>query len=297
MYDSKEHTKYTLFSGTEVIQTRNRDSTIAIALVIRTSFDTAKGLLVKSILFPKPSKFRFYSDSMRFIAWMAILSVVGMAVSIPFQLKFQSAGTILLKSLDLITICIPPALPAAMTVGITIALSRLKKSQIYCISPPRMNVAGRVSIIVFDKTGTLTEEGLSVFAFRPTHKIEIKPSLVFESESRDISHVESSLKQQYLKCMATCHSISVIEGMMVGDPLDIKMFETTGFTLKENLNVTIVEQENRGYEIIKRFEFQSKLMRMSVVIRNASREETIFVKGSPEKILDLCVSSSIPSNF
>jgi cation-transporting ATPase 13A3/4/5 len=64
------------------------------------------------------------------------------------------------KSLDLITITVPPALPAAMSIGIVFALSRLKEGQIFCISPPCINVAGRVKTIVFDKTGTLTEDSL-----------------------------------------------------------------------------------------------------------------------------------------
>lgn len=64
------------------------------------------------------------------------------------------------RSLDLITITVPPALPAAMTVGTILALTRLKKSKIFCISPPRVNIAGRVNLMVFDKTGTLTEDGL-----------------------------------------------------------------------------------------------------------------------------------------
>jgi P-type E1-E2 ATPase len=62
--------------------------------------------------------------------------------------------------LDLITITVPPALPAAMTVGTVFSINRLKKSRIFCISPPRVNVAGRVQLMVFDKTGTLTEDGL-----------------------------------------------------------------------------------------------------------------------------------------
>jgi cation-transporting P-type ATPase 13A2 len=55
---------------------------------------------------------------------------------------------------------VPPALPAAMTVGTVFAINRLKKKKIFCISPPRVNVAGRVNLMVFDKTGTLTEDGL-----------------------------------------------------------------------------------------------------------------------------------------
>lgn len=70
------------------------------------------------------------------------------------------------KSLNLIAITIPPALPAAMTCGTLFAIGRLKPYQIFCISPQRINVAGRIKSFVFDKTGTLTEEGLSVLGFR-----------------------------------------------------------------------------------------------------------------------------------
>ena len=66
----------------------------------------------------------------------------------------------------MITITVPPALPAAMTAGTTFAISRLKKRKIFCISPPRVNVSGRINMMVFDKTGTLTEDGLQVYGFR-----------------------------------------------------------------------------------------------------------------------------------
>ena len=61
-----------------------------------------------------------------------------------------------------------------MTAGTVFALSRLKKKRIYCISPPRVNVAGRVNLMVFDKTGTLTEDGLQVYGFRSTENATIK---------------------------------------------------------------------------------------------------------------------------
>lgn len=33
--------------------------------------------------------------------------------------------------------------------------------------------------------------------------------------------------------MVTCHSITIINGEMKGDPLDLKMFESTGWVLEE----------------------------------------------------------------
>lgn len=104
---------------------------------------------------------------MLFIAAMACLAVVGFFATLPAMLSqgIPIEDTID-RSLDLITITVPPALPAAMTIGTIFALNRLKRKNIYCISPPRINVSGRVSIMVFDKTGTLTEDSLQVSGCR-----------------------------------------------------------------------------------------------------------------------------------
>jgi cation-transporting ATPase 13A2 len=90
---------------------------------------------------------------------------------------------IIVRALDLITIVVPPALPATLSIGTNFALSRLKAHKIYCISPQRyehipsfegdyvklfnrVNVGGKLDVICFDKTGTLTEDGLDVLGVR-----------------------------------------------------------------------------------------------------------------------------------
>lgn len=55
------------------------------------------------------------------------------------------------KALDVITIAVPPALPAALTTGIMYAQRRLKKRGIFCISPQRINVCGQLNLVCFDK--------------------------------------------------------------------------------------------------------------------------------------------------
>ncbi len=95
----------------------------------------------------------------------------------------SSARDIFLDAADLITIVVPPALPAAMTIGSLYAQAssqkvlfidkkakfeyyyhelqdRLQKQGIYCISPRTINVSGSIDCVCFDKTGTLTEDGL-----------------------------------------------------------------------------------------------------------------------------------------
>jgi cation-transporting ATPase 13A3/4/5 len=83
---------------------------------------------VRDILYPKPTKFKFYRDSLIFVAFMAVLAVIGFLITLPAMLdQGYNVINIIDRSLDLITITVPPALPAAMTVGIIFAVGRLKK--------------------------------------------------------------------------------------------------------------------------------------------------------------------------
>ena len=78
--------KHFLFSGTKVIRARrpqnvDDDEAIALAIVVRTGFLTTKGALVRSMLFPKPSGFKFYRDSFRYIAVMGVVALLGFIAS------------------------------------------------------------------------------------------------------------------------------------------------------------------------------------------------------------------------
>lgn len=66
------------------------------------------------------------------------------------------------RAVEVMTIVIPPTLPAALAAGIVLAIHRLKHKHIRCIRPKRVNVAAKVNVVAFDKTGTLTELGLDV---------------------------------------------------------------------------------------------------------------------------------------
>lgn len=50
-------------------------------MVLRTGFTTTKGALVRSMLFPKPSGFKFYRDSFRYISVMGAIAVIGFVAS------------------------------------------------------------------------------------------------------------------------------------------------------------------------------------------------------------------------
>jgi cation-transporting ATPase 13A2 len=344
-FDPSVDKKYILFAGTKIIQKRSTGGRV-LGLVKSIGFNTEKGNLIRSILFPAEVVFKFQNDSIRYIIFMACLSVIGFSASFPFlSMQGIPSKEILIRGLDLITTTVPPALPACLNIGISYALSRLKDWGIICINRDRVNVAGTVSLICFDKTGTLTEDYLDIYGFRPIKLSSdifmfdsFKDNLVSVCDetykyykqrilSNGISDEAKEIKNLFIECLSSCHSMTQVNGKLMGDPIDVKMFMASGWILNENLDnkldssistfvrppkekdikdkLSSKEQDeatilNEHYElgIVKRFDFSSKLQRMSVITKNINEPHyKVFCKGSPEKIRELCKTETIPANF
>lgn len=236
--------KHILFCGTNIIRVRKANqlgpskpsasADVALAMVFRTGFSTTKGALVRSMLFPRPMDFAFYRDSFRFIGALALIAGFGfIGSSINFLRMGIGWGTILVRALDLITIVVPPALPATMSIGTTFAMSRLRKRGIFCISPNRVNIGGKINLVCFDKTGTLTEEGLDVLGVRTVDRSNGNFSQLYEEiDSVPVIGTED-IKTPLVHALATCHGLKAVKGQVIGDPLDLRMFEFTGWSIEE----------------------------------------------------------------
>jgi cation-transporting ATPase 13A3/4/5 len=87
----------------------------------------------------------------------------------------------------------------------------------------------------FDKTGTLTEDGLDVLGVQcgdsETGKFGEMLNSVDELHHAPTTILEKSMP--LLFAMTTCHSVKSLNGELIGDPLDLKMFEFTQWTLEE----------------------------------------------------------------
>uniref|UniRef100_A0A8C3A0I7 Polyamine-transporting ATPase 13A3 n=1 Tax=Cyclopterus lumpus TaxID=8103 RepID=A0A8C3A0I7_CYCLU len=309
-YNTEEHKRHTLFCGTHVIQTRYYTGDLVKAVVVSTGFSTAKGQLVRSILYPKPTDFKLYRDAYLFLLCLVAVAGIGFVYSIVLSV-LDVVGTIIIESLDIITITVPPALPAAMTAGIVYAQRRLKRLGIFCISPQRINICGQINLVCFDKTGTLTEDGLDLWGVHRVENGSFHPS-------EENAYKESLVKSQFVACMATCHSLTKIEGQLSGDPLDLKMFEAIGWILEEateeetslhnRIMPTVVRppkqllppQPASTYEvgIVRQFPFSSALQRMCVVARLLGEKRMdAYMKGAPEVVASLCKKETVPENF
>ncbi|KAF9372781.1 hypothetical protein CPB97_001011, partial [Podila verticillata] len=348
--------RHFLFSGTKIVRARpgttkppknqpENGSTApqpqrGLAMVVRTGFNSTKGSLIRSMLFPKPKDFQFYRDSFRFIGILACIAFAGFLVStVNFIRMGVPVRLMVIKALDLITIVVPPALPATMSIGTSFAIARLKRSNIFCISPTRVNIGGKINCMCFDKTGTLTEDGLDVLGVQCGDTETGKFGELFSRVSLLQSAPESLRERStaLLYAMATCHSVKSLNGDLIGDPLDLKMFDFTQWVLEEggmgartsgvsetvhnrskgNLGgiVSTVVRPPGGklfslddiidgrdsfleLGIIRCFEFVSSLRRMSVIVKRLnSPGMDVYVKGAPEAMIDICRKESLPHDY
>lgn len=317
IYDEGQHGVHTLYCGTRLIQTRYYESEPVKALVIRTGYWTSKGRLVRAILHPAPTDFKFDRDSYKFIIILTVIAILGLIYTIVLKAgRSLSPGDIIVKALDIITIVIPPALPAALTVGRLYAVSRLRRARIFCLNTLAVSVCGSVDTMCFDKTGTLTEEGLDMWGVVPVAAGTSGPLLT--TPRREPSRLPdlSDLKL----AMATCHSLVHIGGELLGDPLDLKMFESTGWQLEEPeipdnekfqlLVPTVVKPKydsNINVDdfhvplevgVVQQYQFVSQLQRGSVAVRILGENVfRFYCKGSPEMLRTLCLAETVPDNL
>ena len=79
--------------------------------------------------------------------------------------------------------------------------------------------------VCFDKTGTLTEDGLDMLGVVPNKDAE------FQTMIKDGEPIDT--KEELIKGMATCHSLTLIDDKLSGDPIDLRMFDFTKWSLEE----------------------------------------------------------------
>ncbi|KAG8445089.1 hypothetical protein GDO86_010018, partial [Hymenochirus boettgeri] len=304
----EDYKKHVLFCGTEVIQTKSHGQGLVKAVVFQTGFNTAKGELVRAILYNKPANVKLHKQAIRFIFVNAAIALVGISyTAVIFTINEESVHNTVLMCLLMLSVAMNADLPATLTLGLLCAQSRLKKKGIFCISPQRINVAGQLNLVCFDKTGTLTEDALDLHAV-----------IASDGNRQETLYYTSGKMLSWgplLGAMASCHSLIVLDGELHGDPLDLKMFEGTGWVLEnhkahgtkdgELVSSTLVKPGPKagkvpveGIIILHQFPFSSTLQRMSVIAQVIGEPEyTVFLKGAPEMVVRFCNPKTVPPNI
>ncbi|KAF5835495.1 hypothetical protein DUNSADRAFT_7279 [Dunaliella salina] len=222
-YSAASSSHCTIFNGTSVVAARGgRGGKPALAMVSATGFSTAKGQLLRAILFPIQHDLHFVKQAMYFICVMLVVACGFYLWNVVAMVGYHaSTRDIAVKALDLVTVAVPPALACCLAIATTISVARLKKRGVHVQDNERVRVAGLLDTICFDKTGTLTDIGLELGGVVPATKGS------FERPILDSSQLSPST----LELFSTCHGLTQLQHQVVGDPLDQRLFEASGFEI------------------------------------------------------------------
>ena len=73
-----------------------------------------------------------------------------------------------------------------------------------------------------------------------------EPSGIFSTCQPHNIHLGCHKGRRIISTMATCHSLRVIDGQVLGDPLDIKMFQFTGWIFEVRGGASADQPVDRG---------------------------------------------------
>ena len=110
--------------------------------------------------------------------------------------------------------------------------------------------------------------------------------------------------------MSCCHSLAVLDGELIGDPLEVQIFRATHSRLVDQpelsnipaVSVPCLSSSSSSLSralvrVLHQYEFQSSLQRMTVVCRDESGRTLLFTKGAPEVVARLCAVDSLPHDY
>ena len=282
----------------------------ALAVVIKTGFETNQGALVRTMIYSTERVSANNIEALLFILFLCVFAIAASWYVWVEGVKVdRPRSKLLLDCVLIVTSVVPPELPMELSLAVNTSLASLSKFAIFCTEPFRIPFAGRVDVACFDKTGTLTGEDLLVDGIAGLSLGQDGvPTEPDGAQSQLTKITETNLATTLT--LATAHAlVKLEEGDVVGEPMEQATLQSLGWTLGKNGTLSAKSAapvQGQGYakggsdivQIKRRFQFSSALKRQSSVATAVTTDRAtgkkvkstfVGVKGAPETIRKMLV--------
>ncbi|MEP9411980.1 MAG: HAD-IC family P-type ATPase [Candidatus Brocadia sp.] len=279
------------FMGTVVVSGR------AKGIVVETGSKTVLGNIAREVKeigvtkAPLQKKIENFAKYIGFIVMAAsvILFGIGIVIGESIQDMFMTAVAAAVAA-------IPEGLPIVVTIAMAIGVARMARQNAIIRKLPAAETLGSTTVICSDKTGTLTKNEMTVRLIYDGEHIYDVTGSGYEPKGEilhDRMSVKSEEKKKHLQVLRIgllCNESNIYEEngqyKVDGDP-------TEGALIVSAMKAGLVpEEEKKHYPQIAIIPFESEHGFMATLHRHGGKKY-VFVKGAPEKILDMCTESAV----
>lgn len=278
------------FMGTVVVNGR------AKGIVVETGSKTVLGQIAREVKelsvtqTPLQQKITTFAHFIGFLVLGSALTIaiLGFSLGMTFAEIFKIAVAASVAA-------VPEGLPIVVTITMAIGVSRMAKRNAIIRKLPAVETLGSTTVICSDKTGTLTKNEMTVKAiYDGQHSYEVtgsgyepKGEILHDWELCDRATLEGLCG--VLRIGMLCNESNIYEEngqfKVDGDPTEGALIVSA---MKAGLNPG---KERAQYQQLSIIPFESERGFMATLHQH-DHERVIFVKGAPEKVLDMCTEIS-----
>ncbi|OHD61147.1 MAG: hypothetical protein A2014_06770 [Spirochaetes bacterium GWF1_49_6] len=283
--------KNMLFSASKVLNGHGR------AIVVKTGGFTEMGKIAKNIqeaedertpLQVKLDKEIKYLVVLAFFSAVVVLIVTGIPRfmgGIPSDFgKFMKLIELpLLSAISVMVAVFPEGLPASITIALSLAVERLARNSVIVKKLSSVETLGNIDYICTDKTGTITQHKMTVREYYIDNEFYHMADIL-----RLITDGELKAIHDIFLTSVKCSTAKVEErdGSIVnemGDPTETSL-------IKAGILSGFKPAQFDTYKELDRIPFSSELMYSAILLQDAHGDKGVYIKGAPDKTLELCGS-------
>ena len=280
------------YAGTVVNRGRGR------GVVVETGADTVVGRLAEDVTAVEGGQPPLVTRMERFTRIVGLAVIVAATITALLGLFVQQydAVEMFLFAVALAVSAIPEGLPVGITVALGVASRRMAKVGVIVRRLAAVEGLGSCTMIASDKTGTLTANELTVkevqlpdgSIFAVTGEGYTPDGTVLQDghpPEPDVADELSQLVRASVLCNEGHLSRSDDEWTWRGDPTDIALL-AFGRKLGWDREAALVGQPQ-----VDEIPFEPE-QRYAATFNEADDEIRVFVKGAPERVLEMCTEAS-----
>lgn len=204
------------------------------------------------------------------------LGIVSLLIATPGLLIGLYTGRnvveIVMLTISLAVSAIPEGLPVVVTITLALGARRLLKKKVLVRKLSAVESLGNVDVICTDKTGTITKNQMA--AAQLVTRTQSYSDHTFDSKKTQ----QDSTVQQLALCSLLCSDAT----LQSGDPTEKALVQ-----MSQQLQISL--EKRIEFPRLDEIPFSS-IHKYMVTLHEVNHQKTAFLKGAPEKVLEMCRS-------